>query len=794
MRRLLFFLFAFFWVQSVLAEAPSAGPFAGFVHNKGQWLDNILYSTELPQGWLFLEKKGFTYNFLESAYFDLEHEEKGEQSFRGHSVKVELVGANAHATISSHQTLPEYRNYFLGADPAQWVSRVPSAREIRYAGIFPRIDLKFYATGGKLKYDFVVQPGGQVAAIKMNYQGVDQVSLRNGRLWVQTSVNEFTEETPYAYQLVNGVERPVACAFTLNGKEVGFAVTGAVDPRLPLVIDPEVVFVTYTGTRTGASSNGATADQAGNTYAAGQMMGTLYPVTPGAYQTTRKGANTVISKFNSTGTRLLYATYLGGNRGEYPLAMLVTNASELVIAGTTFSPDFPTSATAYDKVLGTGNFNSPADFYITKLSEDGTTLLASTLIGGVSSEGSGSAIPLGLATDKEGSLIIASSSFSPDFPQVKAIQLAGRGYTGVIAKFNGSLSTLLFSSYLGGLGTDHITDLKVGTTSGHLYLVGNTTSQDLVTTEGALHRRPLGGKDGFLMVVDPTQGKLVAGTYLGTAAQDLAQLVTLDKEENVYVAGYTSGRYPATAGTYQTPEGNGGHFLHKLNKSCTITAFSTHLGNSQPPQPGQPQFTAEKIPTAFEVDACGSIFLSAYSLSGSPLTGNALNRGQLNLYLCQLSRNAQRLEYGSFFGSSQLNHVHFANKGLITKNGQLHHNECSSVKTLSPTPGAYSGSMATNFEGIITKFEFGPGSTSGNPEAPNIITPNADGKNDFFVIKNRGENAHLEIYNRWGKLVFKTDRYQDEWDGKDLSEGTYFYVFDGPGACQPLKGWVEIVR
>ena len=79
-------------------------------------------------------------------------------------------------------------------------------------------------------------------------------------------------------------------------------------------------------------------------------------------------------------------------------------------------------------------------------------------------------------------------------------------------------------------------------------------------------------------------------------------------------------------------------------------------------------------------------------------------------------------------------------------------------------------------------------------EAPNIITPNQDGKNDLFVIKNTAPGTQLKIYNRWGNLVFKDDDYQNTWNGKNLSKGTYFYHVQSPGSCTTEKGWVEIVQ
>ncbi|WP_192820433.1 gliding motility-associated C-terminal domain-containing protein [Rufibacter sp. LB8] len=864
--RVLLLLSVFLVAFAARASTPVPGGFAGFVQNKGQWAQRVLQAAELPQGWLFLEKTGFTYNFMEAAYFDLENEAPEQKTYQGHGVHVEFVNGNPSAAVAMHQVQPEYRNYYLGSNSANWATRASVSKEIRYTGVFPQIDFKIYGQQNSLKYDFVVQPGGQVAHIKMKYHGTSDLALSYGRLLVKTSVNEFMEEKPYAYQVVNGQRQEVPCAFTLQNGEVGFAITGAYNPRLPLVIDPELVFVSYSGSTSGISANSATADRLGNTYTASQTLGMHYPVTSGAYQTVGKTSNVAISKFNSSGTRLLFATYLGGSGIDYPLALLVSPNAELVVAGTTSSGNFPMSATAFDRLLGNG-FGG-ADFFVTKLSEDGMHLLASTFLGGGNQEGSGSSIPMGLALDKTGNVLVASSTPSPDFPMVSPFQNSLKGVrNGVIAKLNSNLSALLFSSFVGGSGVDNLSDIKVGPVSGHLYVVGNTNSSNFPVTPGVVKPNAGGLTDGIALVVNPDQKTLVAATFLGTSNHDLAQLLTLDPQENVYVAGFTAGSYPVTEGTYRTAGAVGGQFIHKLNKTLTSSLFSTHIGNGTNPS------NQHSIPTAFELDDCGNLYLTAYSVPGSPLTPNALQSARRNLYLAQLSQDARQLVYGSFFGGSVIGHIHYANHGYITKDGVFYHIECTTSKTFVATPGAFSGGATNSNDGVISKFsfyagqdavatvqtptpgcapyavsfvnftsgnntyswDFGDGSapsTDKNPThvfekpglyrvqlttynnnacllispievlvqvksyltAPNVITPNADGRNDTFVITNRGENALLRVYNRWGKLVFQDPNYQDRWDGADLVEGTYFYSIDAPNACEPATGWVEIIR
>ncbi|MBS1556926.1 MAG: gliding motility-associated C-terminal domain-containing protein [Bacteroidetes bacterium] len=77
---------------------------------------------------------------------------------------------------------------------------------------------------------------------------------------------------------------------------------------------------------------------------------------------------------------------------------------------------------------------------------------------------------------------------------------------------------------------------------------------------------------------------------------------------------------------------------------------------------------------------------------------------------------------------------------------------------------------------------------------PNVITPNNDGKNDFFVIDKSLKGSQLTIFNRWGSEVFSRNDYLNDWEAKDLASGTYFYVISNPCLNNPLNGWISVLR
>ena len=78
-------------------------------------------------------------------------------------------------------------------------------------------------------------------------------------------------------------------------------------------------------------------------------------------------------------------------------------------------------------------------------------------------------------------------------------------------------------------------------------------------------------------------------------------------------------------------------------------------------------------------------------------------------------------------------------------------------------------------------------------DVPNVLTPNGDNKNEYFVLLNDpNSQITLLVFNRWGKEVFRSENYNNDWDGGDLAPGTYF--LKATGACVDFKSWLTIIR
>lgn len=168
-----------------------------------------------------------------------------------------------------------------------------------------------------LKYNFHVKAKADPSQIKLRYQGVDKIKLKDGALLLNLAVNQVIEQKPYAYQLINGAVKVVKCTYILKNKVLAFDFPEGYDSNYDLVIDPILVFAAQSGSTADNFGMTATFDTQGNLYSGGTAFNNGYPVTAGTYSQGFTGGvgtgitDVVITKYNSNGNALLYSTYLG---------------------------------------------------------------------------------------------------------------------------------------------------------------------------------------------------------------------------------------------------------------------------------------------------------------------------------------------------------------------------------------------------------------------------------------------------------------------------------------------------
>ena len=721
-------------------EPAHSGDYIYFTENKNQWEDHILFKADLPGAKLYMEKNQLTYHFMDAGDLEYMHQCKHTPDcnlsgtiIQGHVFKVKFIGANKNTKVSGACTSPAYKNFYLGNKPSKWASKVSMYREVTYPNLYSGIDMRMYETEGTLKYDFIVEPNADVSDIAIEYDGPDELFLHKGELNIKTSVGTIIEKAPFAYQYINGQEKPVSCRFVLEGNKVRFDFPEGYDKSRELIIDPILLFSSYSGSSADNWGYTATYDKQERLYGGGIVFGTGYPTTTGVYDITFNNGETDIgiSKFASIGDDLIYSTYLGGSSSDMPHSLIVNDDLELVIFGTTGSDDYPLTSNAYDNSFNGGSlttvndidFAKGSDIIVTKLNADGTSLIGSTYLGGSSQDG------LNLSNDTQinysdhargevildnsGNILITSSTSSDDFPVSNNAyqQNYGGGTTDAcVAKFNPDLSDLLWATFLGGSKNDAGYGLKLEN-GGSVMVVGGTSSSNYPVTNNVLDDSLGGTVDGFVSRINSDGTALEASSYLGTSGYDQAFLLEIDENNDVYVIGQTDGAYTISdPSIYQVSDGH--VFLHKMNIDLDLTYYSTRVGND-----------TYLSPTAFLVDDCQRPYISVWGGELNTAYGNAPSSSTDNLkvsenaydkntdgndfYFLVLRKDAKDMEYATFFGGTSSEHVD-GGTSRFDKKGTIYQAICAGCSGSFPTtPGAWAednGSFKCNL-GVV-KFSF----------------------------------------------------------------------------------------
>lgn len=472
-------------------------------------------------------------------------------------------------------------NEMLGSDPRSWKTGVPRYRSVRYPEAFPGVDVRFDDNAGGPEYTFDVAANADPGRIALRFSG--QRSLRldpRGDLVLEVGGARVVESRPFAYQTVDRVRRPVAAAFDLrSGGLVGFRL-GSYDRRLPLVIDPSIVYSSFLG---GAGSDvaiGVAIDGDGAAYVTGYTMSANFPTTPGAYRRTFGGvADAYVTKVSPNGHSLVYSTYLGGSSEDVGESVAVNRKGAVVVAGYTRSANFPTTSGAVQR-----SFGGVYDAFLAKLGPTGGALKYSTYLGG-SSDDEGFAVTLD-ATGADA--FVTGSTGSSNFPTTVGVyqrQRRGRldAFVAKVHPVDGL--PLAYSTYLGATGDDLASGIALGDVEGRVYVTGLTSSTAYPTTSGAFQRVYGGGHfDAFVTKLNPPASGLNYSTYVGSSGDDQGVGIQVDGTGDAFVSGSTtSSRFPVTGAAFQRNyHGASDAFVTKVDPNPgQPLVYSTYLGGTK---------------------------------------------------------------------------------------------------------------------------------------------------------------------------------------------------------------------
>lgn len=700
---------------------------------------------------------------------------------------MQLADANGHAEISGEDKLPGTANYFIGKDPAKWHANVPTYASVRYAGIYPGIDLLYYGNQRQLEYDFVVTPGANPKQIRLHFAGAKQLRLSSdGNLVLATANGELAFRRPSIYQLVNGHRREIAGDFArLPHHTIGFHV-GNYNRAKPLVIDPVLVYSTYLGGSLGDQANAIAVDSAGSAYVTGLTNSVDFPVTTGAFQTTNHasssgGSNAFVTKLNSSGTALVYSTYLGGsgspNGSDSASALAVDSSGNAYVTGRTYSTDFPVTSGAF-QATNHAAASGLSNAFVTELNPTGTALVYSTYLGGSGGTdlfgASAGDQGTGLALDNSGNAYVTGETVSSDFPVTPgALQTTNPapspGQSAFVTKLNPTGSALAYSTYLGPIGDKYgwgsATSLAIDA-SGNAYIAGATSFTIFPVTPGVFQPTNNAAANSlnnvFVSKLNPAGSALVFSTFLGGSsdgqccAGDTASAVALDSSGNIYVTGNAqSADFPVTPGAFQTTNhGAAGKyevpnaFVSKLNPTATALLYSTYLGGSGGiinVSPGA-GFTAGDQASGLAIDTSGNAYITGFTASADfPVTPGAYQTinndqpgcvggciGGYNAFITELNATASSLVYSTFLGGNGINPYDTlgiivfgsgdqANALALDSSGDIYVTGSAESYDFPVTFGVFQATIRSPQNAFVTKLNMGATSTASTPTL--TITP-----------------------------------------------------------------------
>ena len=464
------------------------------------------------------------------------------------TVRMSLIGANTKADAVGLARQPGVVSYFVGNDPKNWRSGIPTYGKVKYPQVYPGVDLVFYGNQLQLEYDFVVAPGADPSRIAWRIDGAGASVDAQGNLALSAPNGPSSFKKPVLYQLDGGKKTGVEGSFAVAGDEVRFRL-GSYDHSKALIIDPVLSYASYLGGsgndhigRTldngpNGTSQGLAVDSAGSAYVTGYTYSIDFPTEnpyqsapPAKVQGVSPGQwpSAFVTKFSPDGSSLVYSTYLGGNGYDYAYAIAVDSSGNAYVTGETDSPDFPATAGAYQTVCSPAPNNTGAPVqnssncggadtsaFVTKLNPTGTGLVYSTFLGGNGSY----AYATSIAVDSAGRAYIAGNeaetcytgqpdTFQSCFPTTSGAVIGGTQPVGgdpqfaFVAAFDPTGAHLLYSTLFGDTNFQCIIACGGGTygtgvtvdANGYFYLVGETQASNLPTTAGVIQPNgaPLG--------------------------------------------------------------------------------------------------------------------------------------------------------------------------------------------------------------------------------------------------------------------------------------------------------------
>jgi len=649
-----------------------------FIANKGQAAARVNYYIQGKDKTIYFTSEGLTYVLNGRSAEDgkdgsrdlrnrpLGKEDNKLQNRTDWVMKLDFVGANSNVHPSGEEKTEAVISYFKGK-PEEWKTGVPTYSRIIYRDLWPGIDLAYFGTQDRLKYEFIVHPGADPSRIRLAYSGINDLEVNGeGRLEVRTPVGVVEDDSPEGYQEADGKRVEVALRYRLEGSGInkietpesaalnkshiyGFEV-GEYDRTRPLVLDPAVlIYCGYIGGSGDDFSYGIAVDGSGNAYVTGSTVSTqaTFPVTVGPDLIYDDYGDAFVAKVNSAGTALIYCGYIGGSDTDSGHSIAVDGYGSAYVTGMTTSTQATFPLTVGPDLTFNGGLY---DAFVAKVNSTGTALMYCGYIGGLSSEQGRS-----IAVDGSGNAYVTGYTYSTQatFPVAVGPDLTyNGGGDAFVAKINSAGTALIYCGYIGGSGDDGGEGLAVDG-SGNAYVTGSTESTQATfpVIVGPADLTYNGGySDAFVAKVNSTGTALFFCGYIGGSDDDRGYSLAVDGSGNAYITGTTESTqstFPVTVGPDLTYNGLVDTFVAKVNSTGTALLYCSYIGGS-----------GDDRGYGIAVDSSGNAYVTGYTSStqatfpvtiGPDLTYNG---GNFDAFVAKVNSAGTALLYCGYIGGS----------------------------------------------------------------------------------------------------------------------------------------------
>jgi gliding motility-associated-like protein len=676
-----------------------------FVENKGQWPSSVLYQAKMYNTIIWVEHDAIKFQMRNPSFGSHDFKPMANQE-REHVFELKFKNGNSFKDIQASGEKSFYFNYFLGKDNSQWRNKVKAYSTLILKNIYNGIDVQLTCNEQGFQYNFWVNDITSLSQIATVCDGVERTFNQNsGGTKFKTIFGQVEETAPMILKDGRLVEQAISYSKQDDGS-FSFHLNKSI--AAPFVIDPTIVFATFSGSSNDNWGYCATYDNQGLFINTGITFGIGYPLTNGAFYyqgnpnvDTYSNAELSISKYNASGSGLVYSTIIGGTESECPAATVCNSAGDLYITGPTSSIDFPTRNYIQQDFGGGGvvtnmniTFNNGSDLFVLKLSSDGTNLMSSTYYGGAANEGIGSSVATCKGdidvNEATGNVFVTSYTASTNIQTTLPFGGGPAIYRAMALKFNSPLNQCLWSGILDSCSTYNFgTSLSIKNDN-EFYVVGRVAGGPVTSAQNLISQTSVTtyshGIFWYVNINDPSKNKL---KYLANELDVTTQLCDYH-DGYLYACGTNAG---ALAQKYSPSN-------YSMNRNYTIKVDSTlsHVsmltlkaGNSL------------NNAIAFKVDDCGRIYYSAFtpvvspsSYYGAELTPDAYQQTSLSgedIYMAVYGPSGNCL-FGSFYGEQNINDHADGGHSCYDDQGKLYLAVCGSCGGSNggfvTTSGAYS--------------------------------------------------------------------------------------------------------